>query len=59
MTKAELTSLTLAETLFARAFAQNTEADLQKLIARCIEAAIAYDEAINKLDKPKAKAKAA
>jgi hypothetical protein len=59
MTKAELTSLTLAETLFARAFAHNPNEDLNKLIARCIEAAMAYDEAINKLDKPKAKAKAA
>jgi hypothetical protein len=59
MTKAQFSTLTLAEGLFARAFALHPYEDLDKLIARCVEAASLYDDAIAKLDGPKPKAKKA
>jgi hypothetical protein len=57
MTKQDLDTLNLAEHLFIRVFAQNPNEKLETLIAKCVEAAVVYDEAIGKLNgvKPKAK----
>ena len=41
----------LAEVLFMNAWGQNPKADVQDLITRALEAAIAYDERIELLQK--------
>jgi hypothetical protein len=53
MTKAQLATLTLAESLFARAFAQNPDVEVEELITKCVRAAQTFDAALNELEKPK------
>jgi hypothetical protein len=53
MTKAQLNTLTLAETLFARAFSRNPDVELGELITKCVKAAQTFDAALDELEKPK------
>jgi hypothetical protein len=53
MTKAQLNTLTLAEALFARAFAQNPDVGVEDLITKCVKAAQTFDAALDELEKPK------